>query len=155
MSVDRDELDLGDPGVDHPVDRVQAGAADPDDADDREVRGRLAPRRTMEARRRLRQRLEMPHGGRLGQAVPEVQGLGLGLGLGLRCRLRFGLRRGLEERRGVLDRLLERLFGRRRLLLLYRGRIGLALLGLPLCCLGRPEELGERALTHAGASSRH
>ena len=31
VGVDRDELDLGDAGVDHPVDRVQPGAADADD----------------------------------------------------------------------------------------------------------------------------
>jgi len=37
VGVDADELDLRDPGVDHPVDRVQAGAADADDLDDREV----------------------------------------------------------------------------------------------------------------------
>ena len=39
VGVDRDELDLRDAGVDHPVERVQAGAADSDDADDGEVRG--------------------------------------------------------------------------------------------------------------------
>ena len=37
VGVDGDELDLRDAGVDHPVDRVQAGAADADDADHGEV----------------------------------------------------------------------------------------------------------------------
>ena len=49
VGVDRDEVDLGDAGVDHPVERVQAGAADADDADHGQVaelsRGaRLEPR---------------------------------------------------------------------------------------------------------------
>ena len=39
VGVDGDELDLRDAGVDHPVDRVQAGAADADDADHRQIAG--------------------------------------------------------------------------------------------------------------------
>ena len=38
IGVDRHELDPGDAGVDHPVDRVDAGAADADDFDHRLVR---------------------------------------------------------------------------------------------------------------------
>ncbi len=37
VGVDGDELDLVDARVDHAVDRVQAGTADTDDADDRQV----------------------------------------------------------------------------------------------------------------------
>src|SRR5262249_45108323 len=59
VGVDADELDLGDPRVDHAVERIQAGAADADDADDGEVRGRVGKRRAVEPRGRLRQRLEM------------------------------------------------------------------------------------------------
>ena len=44
VGVDRDEVDLRDPGVHHPVERVQAGAADADDADHGEVREALARR---------------------------------------------------------------------------------------------------------------
>ena len=44
IGVDRHELDPGDAGVDHPVDRVDAGAADADDFDHRLVR-LAAPRR--------------------------------------------------------------------------------------------------------------
>ena len=55
VGVDGDELDLGDAGVDHPVDRVQAGAADADDADDGEVRGGVAARGAVQARRGLGQ----------------------------------------------------------------------------------------------------
>ena len=48
VRVDGDELDLREAGVDHAVDRVEAGSADADDADDREVRGRVGSRRTVE-----------------------------------------------------------------------------------------------------------
>jgi hypothetical protein len=54
------------------------------------------------------------------------------------------------EGRDVLDRRLGRLGRRRRL---RRGL--LPALGLPLGGFGRTEELRERALTHAGALSRH
>src|SRR5436309_14424532 len=37
IGVDRHELDPGNPGVDHPVDRVDAGAPDADDANHRLV----------------------------------------------------------------------------------------------------------------------
>ena len=39
VGVDSDELDAREPGVDHPVQRVQSGTADADDADHREVGG--------------------------------------------------------------------------------------------------------------------
>ena len=55
-----------------------------------------------------------------------------------------------DQERLVLDGLLERLDRSRHSLLL-----GLRLLLLALRGLRRPEELGERALTHAGALSRH
>jgi len=42
VRVDGDEVDLRDPGIHHPVDRVQSASADTDDADDGEVRGGLA-----------------------------------------------------------------------------------------------------------------
>ena len=58
VGVDRDELDLADPGVHHPVDRVQPRAADADDADDSEVRAGVGPGHTVQARCRLGQRLE-------------------------------------------------------------------------------------------------
>ena len=45
VGVDGDELDLRDAGVDHPVDGVQAGAADADDADHGEVGRGVARRR--------------------------------------------------------------------------------------------------------------
>jgi hypothetical protein len=73
----------------------------------------------------------------------------------LQGRRRLGLRNGVDdrlERRSVLDRLLERLD--RRGLRLWLS-IGLLLALLALSGLGRPEELRERALTHAGALSRH
>ena len=58
VRVDRDEVDVGDARVDHPVERVQAGAADSDHADDREVGGRCAFPRPVQARRGLGQGLE-------------------------------------------------------------------------------------------------
>src|SRR5207253_7494967 len=54
VGVHADELDLVDTGVDHPVDRVQAGPADADDLDHGEVRARVG--RAVELRSRLRQR---------------------------------------------------------------------------------------------------
>ena len=150
VGVDRDELDVLDAGVDHPVDRVQAGAADADDADDREIRAGLGTWRPVKAGRRLRHRLDA----RQFLDWPQVRSrrrfrsgrdLGLGLGLG-RKRL---------ERRGVLDRLLERLLRSS-----LRDRLGFGLglrlvAVLPLGGLCRPEELRERALTHAGALASH
>ena len=58
VRVDGDEVDVGDARVDHPVERVQAGAADSDDADDGEVRARLGARRAVQARRGLGERLD-------------------------------------------------------------------------------------------------
>ena len=58
VGVDRDELDLADPGVHHPVDRVQASAADADDANHGEVRAGVGARNAVQARRGLGQRLE-------------------------------------------------------------------------------------------------
>jgi hypothetical protein len=52
----------------------------------------------------------------------------------------------------MLDRLLERL---NRRYLGDRLRLRLGFLSLALRSLGRPEELREGALTHAGALSRH
>ena len=52
VGVDGDELDLRDPRVDHPVDRVEAGAADPDDADHGEIGSGVGARHSLEARRR-------------------------------------------------------------------------------------------------------
>ena len=67
VGVHGDELDLRDVGVDHAVDRVEAGAADPDDADDGDVRARLG--HAMQPRRRLRERLELgPRASRSGCA---------------------------------------------------------------------------------------
>ena len=54
IGIDGDEVDLRDAGVHHPVDRVDAGAADADHADDREVGGDVA--RDVEPRRALRHR---------------------------------------------------------------------------------------------------
>jgi hypothetical protein len=67
----------------------------------------------------------------------------------LRGRLGLRVDDRLEGRR-VLDGLLERLDRGR-----GRFRLGLLLLLLALGGLRRSEELRERALTHAGALSRH
>ena len=87
----------------------------------------------------------------------ELRTLGLGLALDGRWRDRLRRRgRCALERRDVLDRLLVRSNGR---FLSRRLRRGLprrlSSLCLPLCGLGRAEELRERALTHARAPSRH
>ena len=59
------------PGVHHAVERVQAGAADADDADRRDVRSALRRRHAVQPRRRLEHRLEVasrgPRRGRLGR----------------------------------------------------------------------------------------
>ena len=81
VGVDGDELDLADPGVDHPVDRVQPGAADTDDADDREVRARVGARHAVQARRGLGQRLE-PRDRRLVARLGHGGGASGGLGSG-------------------------------------------------------------------------
>ena len=69
VGVHGDEVDLRDPGVHHAVDRVQAGAADPDDADRGDVRGALRRRHAMELRRRLEHRLEVAGGGARGSGL--------------------------------------------------------------------------------------
>ena len=159
---------LRDPGVDHPVERVQPGAADADDADDGQVRGRVGARRGPEARRLLGQRLDPA---------------------GLRARLGLGRRLGRPRRRlatGSASR-----SARQDGTSVTGGAVGAGgggarrrrsstsgsgsgvngsgsgaaagcsspslrgLLGLPLGGLGRAEELRERALTHACALSRH
>ena len=149
VGVDGDELDLGEPGVDHSIECVQAGASDADDLDHGKVGGGLPSRHAMEPRRLFRQRLQ--HRRRLGNWL-QPNRLRLGLGLGLRLG-NGGDRRLLGSLRklgNVLDRLLLRLEGRGPDL-----RLGLSLLGLLLRGLGRAEELSERAFTHARAASRH
>jgi hypothetical protein len=148
VRVDADELDVRDPRVDHPVDRVQPRTADSDDTDDREVGAWLRARRTMEAGRRLRECLDprkLLDGPQVRPGCRLRLRLAHGLGLVLGWRIDHRL-----ERRRVLDGLLERLDRSR-----VRLALGLLLLSLPLRGLGRPEELGERAFTHAGALSRH
>ena len=61
VRIHGDEVDLGDPGVHHAMDRVQAGA-DAHDADRGDVRSPLGRRHAMEARRRLEHRLEIASG---------------------------------------------------------------------------------------------
>ena len=56
VGVDRDEVDLGDSGVDHPVEGVQPGAADADDADHCKVGSAVAG--TLEACGVLGERFE-------------------------------------------------------------------------------------------------
>src|SRR5205085_9775028 len=56
VGVDRDEVDLRDAGVDHPVDGVQPGAADSGDTDDREVGRAVAA--ALEPRRLVGPRIE-------------------------------------------------------------------------------------------------
>jgi hypothetical protein len=149
VRVDRDEVDARDTGVDHPVDRVQAGAADADDADHREVRRAVAC--ALEAR------------GLVGKWVEPARDLPLftrRLGIGIGCgsdgpdRGRLRRRRCLGAhaltRRLRLRRRLGRRLGRRQRLLLV-----LLLGALALGCLRRAEEIRERALTHAGAVSGH
>ena len=58
VGVDGDELDLADAGVDHPVDGVEAGAADAHDLDHGEIGARVGAR-PVQPRGRLRQRLEV------------------------------------------------------------------------------------------------
>ena len=153
IGVDCDELDGREARVDHPVDRVQPGAADTDDLDVREV-GRLGARSAMQPRGWLGKRLEQPCDPAVRRRLAGLDGLGRpGTGRGRRHPVGV-LRRGLpllglgcdlELGRRMLDCLLERL-----------ARNGPSLLlGLLLRGLGRPEELGERALTHACALSRH
>jgi hypothetical protein len=95
-------------------------------------------------RRRLRHRLD---------AWELLDGPQVGSQRGLALWLRLRLGRDRLERRRVLDRLLERLD---RSGLRYGLRLGLGLFAvLALRGLRRPEELRERALTHAGALASH
>ncbi len=116
IGVDGDEIDLCDPGVHHPVDGVDARAADPDDADHgqvgRDVAGDVESRRALRHRRhetacgrrvrldrRLRNRLGArgPRRGLLldarrdelddGREALLAAGLDLGLPAGLAARL--------------------------------------------------------------------
>ena len=89
VGVDGDEVDLRDPGVHHPVDRVDPGAADADDADHGEVRGDVA--RDVEARRALGHRRDEAARGR------RVR-LRNGLVLDRRRDLRDGLRNRCDRR---------------------------------------------------------
>jgi hypothetical protein len=110
-----------------------------------------------ETRRRFRHGLVIARDRRLRNARRRRDRLGDRFRPRLGLRLRLGLRVG-NRRHRHLDLVLPRrdvLDGR--LVRLRRGRLlggGFALL-LPLRCLGGLEELGERALTHARALSRH
>jgi hypothetical protein len=134
------ELDLRDARLDHAVDGVQPAAADAHDPDDGQVGGRFRPWRPVKTRPRVgepgdRRRLVVPLARRQTR-------------LGRRARSRgwCSCERALGRlRRGVFD----------------RGGLGGFLGGLPLALrlalgrLRRLEELRQRALTHAGAASRH
>src|SRR5439155_8185950 len=94
---------------DHPMDRVQPGATDPDDTDGGDVRGALRRWDAMEPRRGLEQSLEVTGRRTRGSCLRGK------LGNTPRRRLlcRFGRdrrrrRRSLDEVVDVLDRLLER-----------------------------------------------
>ena len=140
VSVDGDELDLREAGVDHPIDRVQPGAADADDADHRDVLAGVRRGNAVKPRRGLGRRLDPTHRSLLALRRRLLGGCLL-WGLD---RRRLPVHEVGDVRNGLLDRLLRLLAGRLllRLPLLLRG-------------LGRPEELRERALTHAGALARH
>ena len=108
----------------------------------------------MQPRRRLGKRLEQPRDPAVRRRLAGLDGLGRpGTGRGRRHPVGvlgrglpvLGLGRDLELGRRMLDRFLERL-----------ARNGPSLLlGLLLRGFRCPEELGERALTHACALSRH
>ena len=124
IGVDGHELDAVDVGVDHALERVEAAAADADDADRGEVGGRLAARAQRRGQRghaltgiaRIGHRAQ-PR--RLGGLRLGRRGLGLGirldrLGGTLRRRRRLrrnGLGRGLGRRRDALGGLLGRRLG--------------------------------------------
>ena len=158
VGVHGDEVHLRDPRVHHAVDRVQPGAAHPDDADRGDVGGALRRRHAVELRRRLEHRLEVARGGArsggLGRDAPPPardgrRGSRLD-GAGSAARARLGLRaksgtcstvsssaasaRGSTAAAGS---------GSRGGLLRALRRLGLA------------EELRERALTHRRALARH
>ena len=146
VRVDGDELDLRDAGVHHPVQRVQAGAADADDADHREVRRGLAARRADDARRRLGQRvLRGRRQLRLGRRRLRLRRL-----RGSGSRLRHGRGRDdvldrLLPGRDVLDRLLVRLLG---------GRVLLAPLRPPPPASAPPRSRGRAPRAGPHASTR-
>jgi hypothetical protein len=100
IRVHGDKVDLGDAGVHHPVHRIQPGTADTDDADDRQVGGRVGTRRVMEARRGLGHRLQVATGGRLPHALARRLGRSLRL-RGRHRHLDLGGRRGLRRLRNV------------------------------------------------------
>ena len=160
IGVHRDEVDLRDAGVDHAVDRVQAGAADADDADRGDVGGALRRRHAVELRRRLEHRLEVARGGARGGLGRDLLGSGSLTGAAVEtggAGSRHGRRRGglrlAREVGDVLDGLVERCLGARVDGLPAR-RSARALLGA-LRRLGLAEELRERALTHRRALARH
>ena len=155
VGVHGDEVDLGDPRVHHPVDRVQPGAADADDADRRDVRGALRRRHAVELRRRLEHRLEVAGGGARRGSLrrhlrprarrprrPRTTG-GSGAGSFAKSGTCSTVSSSAACARGIrlgLGRLASAL-----------GRLALrALRGL-----GLAEELGQRALTHRRALARH
>ena len=73
IGVDRDELDALDLRLDHAVDRVDACAPDPDDAQHRASRGeRFAPRRRLVVGPRVR--VGPAHHARLGRGLEDVLG---------------------------------------------------------------------------------
>ena len=136
VGVHGDELDLVDARVDHAVDGVQAGTADADDLDHREIGAGVAHRSTVQARGLLGQRHGLRHRANLRRRGlrnrsrarrhrVRRRGRRRGVGPG---RGRCGRRRRLAARRlfparNVIDRALVRLarrsgtrLGRRRLL---------------------------------------
>ncbi len=158
VGVDGDEVDLGDPRVHHPVDRVQPGSAHPDHADRGDVGRAPGWRHAVQLRSGLEHRLEVARGG------PRSGGLGRDVLLGLHRRRGRSTRRNrlghlglwlgrLREVRDVLDGLVERGLRPRVDRRLRHGLCGGLLRALRSLCL--PEELGERALTHRRALARH
>ena len=159
VGVDRDEVHLRDAGVHHAVDRVEAGAADADDADRGDVGGALRRRHAVELRRRLEHRLEVARrGARGGGLGGDGSLLGLddrGCGSGREARARrVGRRLRLAARSRGRARRSRRARPRRVGSTGCRLGLGGALLGA-LRRLGLAEELGERALTHRRALARH
>jgi hypothetical protein len=148
VGVDRDELHLVDAGVDHAVDGVEPRAPDTDDLDLGQVGAERSRARVMQARRRLRHRLDVADDGRLRNRSRGRIGDGLWLRrLGLRVgRWALGRLDLVLPRGDVLDR---------RLVRLLRGRALALTFLLALRRLGCLEELRQRALTHARALSRH
>ena len=150
VRVHGDELDARDPGIDHPVDRVQAGAADADDADDRQVGGGVGPRR------------RHSRGGCSGSgSTRRAAGRSSSTAAGASRPTGSGSRRGTLDSRGSVPSAAGGSSGSgccgsgsgsrlRSGLDLRRLCLGLALGGLR-----RAEELRERPLTHACALACH